>query len=179
MSLILSDGERVIKSWDYGVQQDSEKSVTKNVTVTNKRLVCSAENERYITRYETGISNILSVSSGYSATKSKRKLYVILSIVMALLTAICLAVALITKIYYIAIGAVVFVALMIVFLVKMSRERSVVTFYLNVRTKGASEEAVSIGTSSAHNEFGEMWYVAIDEEVSREIVDTIGALLLR
>ena len=174
MALILSDGERVIKSWDYGVQQDSEKSVTKNVTVTNKRLICSAENERYITRYETGISNILSVSSGYSATKTNRKLYMILSIVKA----ICLAVALITKIYYIAIGAVVFVALMIVFLVKMSRERSVVTFYLNVRTKGASEEAVNIGTT-ARDEFGEMWYVAIDEEISREIVDTIGALLLK
>jgi len=187
MALKLSDGERIVKSWDYSKQRESNsKNIVKNVTVTTKRLVCSSQEAQFVTRTEISLGNIQSVSSGYSMTKGHKTLYLILALLMIALAVAAVFLSINYKMYFILVGSAAFTVLSVIFFVIMAKQKNTASFYLKVRTSGLSEEAVSIGDSTYKSgkikkdvDITEVLQIDVDEAISKEIVDTIGALLLR
>ena len=62
----LAKDEKIVKSWDYALTKSAGVKTTANLTVTNKRVVRTAESKRGVSRDEIPLDSIKTVYYGNS-----------------------------------------------------------------------------------------------------------------
>lgn len=73
MDLVLSSGETIVKSWDYGKAKGRIRTKgVYNLTVTNKKIISSFENKKETYREDFDLNEINGVSVSY---KIKRRFF--------------------------------------------------------------------------------------------------------
>lgn len=179
MQTQLAKDEQIVKSWNYSVVK-SKKGMSKNtnvheLTVTNKRIIRRQTDKFGASVEEIYLKDVKSVSGGYG-----KKTSVLWLILFCALAATCMAVAFATKIYYLLAGTAIFA--IIGALLYMFNKKYV--FLLRLETYGVQSNAldIAIGTLAPRRKKREASSyavkVVIDHESAKEIVNTLGALIL-
>ena len=157
MSMFLAKDEVVIKNWDYAHAKQKRISTTASLTVTNKRIVYTCENQERIDRQEIPLSEVKTIAC------QKRTAPNFWPIVM------------------IVFGAIFSLVLIgIPLLLKGIRSLNQGSFMIEITTYGAEGSSMDLSASKTvmkRKNRGRL-KVSIDRNAVQEIVDTIGALII-
>ncbi len=168
MELKIGKDEQIIKSWDYAVSgkalQSKQKKVQSNLTVTNKRIVASQYNDIYLKRDEIPVAAVKNISGEY---RTARKFWPMVKLIIGI--PLCLVIVGIK----IVKGA-------------LDQLRSA-DFDLIITTSGAEGSSLGLGAFSAAPTKGGFFArfkglfktkVRVSKEVSKEILDELGAIVV-
>ncbi len=151
MNLFVTNGEKVVKQWEYDT--GTEESKTKNtIAVTTKRFIYHTEtesddNQKRITRYETALKYIKSVDTSYARMPKSS-----LGFLLIVLASVLMGIFLILTVVNFNIAFVVLIALSAILLAigisvhKSAKERS--QFMLSFETINPEGNGFAIGGSS-------------------------------
>ncbi len=178
--MVLAKDEQIIKDWNYATGKSGKffnKLHTQcNLTVTNKRIVYTAENERKITRQEMPMDLAKSVY-GTHETVSKFGAFclIILGILLAVVGAI-LGMKLGGAGYVIMIIAIIFG---LYFIVKGIIRLNQGEFMAKVTSTEIEGESLTLAASRlfAKKKPAVAMKIKLNNEIAREIVEELGAII--
>ncbi|MBQ2892311.1 MAG: hypothetical protein IJE45_05405 [Bacilli bacterium] len=160
--MILANNEVLIKEWEYGTLKTKKLETVNTLTITNKRIVTESRNKLNITRNEIPVESVKAVSA-FHGMPSKFLAYVMIVLGIPL----CLV---IVGIFLIIAG--------------LNRLKAGV-FELELTTSGCEGESLSVGYvsplktlfSRKKGKKAPKVKIRINNDVCREIVETIGAVI--
>ena len=194
MSLTFTQGEQVIKNWNYGTEIKSKKSffglfkkteaTSLNLTVTNKRII-SEKNTRYTTkREEISTDAIKGVSTSYT-NKPRNKIAGIIAAVCGGLFFLFMIIAMSSDALGMQIVPFFFLLPAIVCLIIFLTSRKKF-FKLNIYSDVFVCSAIDIYAGQTTMSMPLKFFknatpavsVEVEIDVANEIIDTIGALTI-
>ena len=184
VDLQLINDEKIVKEWEFSSEQVT--SIT-NLVVTNKRVVINSQGrtkERAtVVRNEIGLESIKGVSTSYSFTKTVVKGLFVLGIIFIALAVLFFALAIPAKEEDITTYLALFVLCLIVGIILLFFKKIEMVFILSIATSPlvATLNVVNnpLCVLDTKNNATSVLYVAISEEKAKEIIDTIGAVILQ
>ncbi len=181
METQLARNEQLIKTWHYSNVKTkrgafSRDTDVRELTVTSKRIISSQTNKNHTSVDEIYLKDVKNVSGSYG-----KKANLLLLIIFMFLAVASLVAAIAAQIYYLLIGTAIFVLVGI--LLYVFSKRAVFTLHIdtyNVQNKALD---ISIGTFSRRkglrgNKSARVTRILVDYESSKEIVNTLGAIVL-
>jgi hypothetical protein len=179
--MVLAKDEQIIKDWDYATGKSGKffnKLHTQcNLTVTNKRIVYTAENERKITRQEMPMDLAKSV---YGTHETVSKLGAFLLIIFGILVAVVGAI-LGLKIpivgYAILAVAVIFGAYLVIKGIIRLNQGEFMAKVTSVELEGESLNLSASRLFAKKKPAAEM-KIKLNNDIAREIVEELGAIVV-
>lgn len=178
MENTLATGETLVKSWDYSDKKKKDglsSNIThRNLSVTNKRIIARETDKFGATTQEIFLNDVKSISGKYATKRS------VLGLIICILLAIVAAtLAFVFEIYYLLIGTGVFILIGI--LAYIFSKQTV--FALNFITYGYENLSMILNAGfltvrKNKNAGNTNIKVYVNFEMAREIVNTIGAIIL-
>jgi hypothetical protein len=155
--MLLAKDEVVIKNWDYAHAKQKRIKTTASLTVTNKRIVYTLENQERIDRQEVPLQDVKTIAC---EKRTASNFWPIVMIVFGALLSIVI------------VG--------IPLLIKGIRSLNQGSFQLEITTYGVEGSSLDISASKVlfrKKNRGRL-SVSINREAAQEIVDTIGAIII-
>lgn len=156
MQLICGKNETPIKTWDYALAKKGFERKHYNLTVTDKRIIASAESNKSLERSEIYLSDLKSLDFKY---ERNGRFKAILLLIFGILTSLAI------------IGIFFIVAA-----VKLLKAKS---FALTLNTYGYESAGFSFGASSIlRRRKGGRVKVVVNKKSAMEIIDELGSIIL-
>ncbi len=171
MELKLAKNEQIVKSWDYALSGSTfskKKKVQHNLTLTNKRVITSAQNDISLERHEIPVKSIKVVSGNF---KKNRGFWPKVKLVFG------------------AILCIILIGIPIV-MSALEQLRSC-HFELELVTEGIEGTALALGVNAGttapaktgffarlFSKFKPGFKIAVNKEMAKEVLDEIGAIVL-
>ena len=155
--MLLAKDEVVIKNWDYAHSKQKRIQTTASLTVTNKRIVYTCENQQRIDRQEIPLKEVKTIAS---EKRIAPNFWPIVKIIFG--------------------GLLSLVLIGIPLLLSGIRSLNQGSFTIEITTYGQEGSSMDLSASkmlSNKKNRGRL-KVSINREVVQEIVDTIGAIVL-
>lgn len=171
MELKLGKDEKIIKSWDYAIAgkmfQGKERKIQSNLTITNKRLVATQSNDIYLKRDEIPVAAIKNISG---ECRRARKFWPMLKLIVGI--PLCIVI--------VGIGMVkdALAALRSADFDLLITTRGEEGSSLGVGAFSHAPEAKSRGIFAFFKALKPKTKVRVNREVSKEILDEIGAIVV-
>lgn len=178
--MVLAKDEQIIKDWDYATGKSGKffnKLHTQcNLTVTNKRIVYTAENERKITRQEMPMDLAKSV---YGTHETVSKFGAFCMIIFGILIAV---VGAILGLKIPIVGYVIMVAAVILgvyWVIKGIIRLNQGEFMAKVTSTEIEGESLTLAASRllAKKKPAAAMKIKLNNEIAREIVEELGAII--
>ena len=156
MELICGKNESIVKSWDYALEKRGLDRKNFNLSVTNKRIISSAESSTSYERGEIYLSDVKSLGFKF---ERNGLLKAILLLILGILTTI-----MVVGVFF------------IISAIKILKAKS---FALTILTYGADSESLSLGTSSmlTKKSRGKL-KVVVNKNAAMEIMNELGTIIL-
>lgn len=166
MSILLSDGESLIKDWDYASGKGNDGKYHANLIVTSKRIISKISSKHYTSYEDVPLNTVKSVTCSQG---KKSNFWPICGIILGVL-------------FMIAVVGII----LIVFCVKKLNQGE---FSLCITTDGFENKSIVIGAVKDKGKGGffsrlfskfkrNKFKVRIDFNTANEICETIGAIIL-
>ncbi|MCM1438486.1 MAG: hypothetical protein NC131_04665 [Roseburia sp.] len=182
--IILGHGEQVLRDWKYAEINQGKDSLGKTLTVTNRRIIVSEQSGQSVTRNEIAVNRVAGLQTHYTYMKEDKKRQGIFFLVVGILFAVLfISIAIAAKAPALWAGlavALIFIGIAIYCLLyKKVYGQLVVVFQTmipsNTLRYGLSAEVLpdELPVKSAAE-----FTIQVDLNVAREIVDTLGSVIL-
>ena len=174
--MILANGEKIIKDWDYAKQKGGAGlagKIKKTLTVTNKRIVHEVHSNVARTHQEIPLNAVKSISmSSVRKVPTGAILAIILGIVAIAASFALPEIQPAIKFSILGVGALLF----IIGVLGLGHG----AFTLEIATKGLEGSSLYVGTSSLGSRKKRVKKVKmkVDLKVVDDIMDTLGAILI-
>ena len=174
--MILANGEKIIKDWDYAKQKGGAGlagKIKKTLTVTNKRIVHEVHSNVARTHQEIPLNAVKSISmSSVRKVPTGAILAIILGIVAIAASFALPEVQPAIQFSILGVGALLF----IIGVLGLGHG----AFTLEIATKGLEGSSLYVGTSSLGSRKKKIKKVKmkVDLKVVDDIMDTLGAILI-
>ena len=195
MELLLSKGEEIVKTWEYGEKKakglfsSKKNNVKRSLIVTNKRIVSQSQGANTTARKEIPLSSADYVTSSFT----KKQLSFIPAIVAAVFGLILLIVGLVIKgkdeydkilmpqyifkLGFIALGAIlliVAIVLLILFFVNRSAGVEII-----IAGKCLETQLMNVASSNlAKAKKAKLFKIIVNKEIAFTMINELGAILL-
>ena len=155
--MLLAKDEVVIKNWDYAHAKQKRIKTTASLTVTNKRIVYTLENQERIDRQEVPLCDVKTIAC---EKRTASNFWPIVMIIFGALLSIVI------------VG--------IPLLINGIRSLNQGSFQLEITTYGLEGSSLDISASKVlfRTKNRGRLSVSIDRNAAQEIVDTIGAIII-
>lgn len=155
MDIKYASNEQLVKTWDYASSKEGSDRRDYNISVTNKRIIYTAEGNKGIDRREMYLSDVKTLEYGFAKSAG---IGTILLLIFGIITAI-----------------VVVGIFMIIKAVHLLREK---TFTLEITANGFESEGISVGASSLlTSKKHKKLKVKVYKEAAMELINELGAIV--
>lgn len=167
MELKCAQNETIIKSWDYANTKQGPEHKVYNLTVTNKRLVSTAQSATSMEKREIYLDDVKNLECTYARNSMFG------AIVLFVLAALVLIATIAAKIWPLLILSVIFVLIGVALLSQRS-------FTLSIACYGGESDGIELGASSLSKikKGAGKLKVKVNKEAAEEIVSDLGAIIL-
>ena len=182
METKLAKDEVLVKTWNYA-GTEGKSTVAKELTVTNRRIIHRSIDKFGVATQEYFVRDIKSLN-GVHATKRS----VLGLVICCILAVLCIVAAIVFKFYYLFAGVAIFVLIGVLSYIFSKKSCFALNLELVTHQRGEVSEFMSVsaglaqfaasGKRSKKNAKQPSIDAGINYEVAKEIVETIGALLL-
>lgn len=178
MDLILAPQERLIKEWNYATEKTTSDKEDHYLAVTNKRVVFGTNKKQGFSREEILIEYIQRISTSYEKGINLGYLAMCIIGFLVLCAGIIIGMVYVPNIYIViggsVVGAIFIVSGISAILASRHAQFSVVLY-----TAACDDVGIEANTI-LHKEFvhKKTTKISVNADVAREIVDTIGAIIV-
>lgn len=167
MELKCAQNETILKSWDYANTKQGQEHKVYNLTVTNKRLVSSAQSATSMEKREIYLDDVKNIECTYARNS------MIGAIILFVLAGIALIVAVAVKIW----ALLILTAILVLIGVGLLSQRS---FTLSIACYGGESEGIELGASSLSKikKNAARLKVQVNKVAAEEIIAELGAIIL-
>lgn len=181
MSYTLTDGEAVIKSWDYASAKRgffNPLKTTANLTVTNRRLIAQTQNKRAFEHDEVPLDAVKSLSFSHSKRSNLTAILIMLFGMIAAVAGVVLATG--GNGTLMIVGIVASVLGLTVFAIGIRRLNEG-AFTLVITTEGLEGTPLALGAVKAtvRRKKQKRIRVKLNHDAMEEIADELGAIVLK
>lgn len=182
--LVLGQDEKVIRDWKYAEIKQGENSLGKSLTVTNKRIIVSEQSQHCVNRNEIELNKIVGLNTHYTTmTEDKKKKGIILLIIGAVISVLSVSVAAATKAWgllgLLAVGLIIVaVGISCLLYKKMYGQLNVIFQTIIPAYTMRYGLSASVLPDTATSKSNEEIYIQVNLDVARDIVETLGAVIL-
>lgn len=156
MDIKYAEGETLIKSWDYALSKDGNENKKYNFSVTNKRVIYSAEGKKSLDRREIYVDDVKTLDFSFEKTSG-------FGTILLLFLGILLSVVIIG-------------IFMIVKAVRRLKEKS---FTLEITENGSTSKGILAGASTIFSiKRQRKMKLKVYNDVAIEIINELGATIL-
>lgn len=176
MSLVLARNEQIVNEWQYATSKGKGGNFSHDLTVTTKRIVVQEQSQNSAHHVEISVDSVKGVDLRYRKEINKLGILIaLIGLVLLIVGAVNLKTSGVTMLI---IGAAVFgIGVLIVML--LSRAQLVVIIYSDLDTdKGLGVYANSIPPVFKAFKRGKATRVKVNPNIAREIVSTLGSIIL-
>lgn len=187
MPLKLSQGEKLIRCWNYAGDNTSSGKNDDVLIVTDKRLVATSTSPDSVRRTEILLSSIKSISSSYTSKRTVQSDpkggFVAIGIIFLLAGIILLALSSFQGTMFLVFGVIASIIGIVFIIIGAKRKTTVLTsadFSLVITTHGQEGTPFTIGKVAGDTKSQTVVInsITINEKVIMDIIDTIGAVAL-
>lgn len=186
--MILARDEVIVNEWEYASSISKKIETTHSLVITNKRIVSTVESPRKLVQREIPISSVQNVTVTHETPSFKGAIFSIVMGILCILLSIAAFVVSFTsfadKLVFLIIGLSVGVVLLILSIVLIAvgiKGLNQGSFTLELSSNILPEYGLmSIGFDKifSRRRTATKFQLYIDNKVAREIVDTIGAIII-
>ena len=176
----LSEGEQIIKSWEYAVEKEGKDETHAYLTITNKRVISSVENSHKYAFSEILLQYIRKIDASRDTQSSKGLLALLAALLMAggiILTFILI----VNNLYqsYLVYPLIMIVAGIVLFIIAiLSKKKGLFYLSFSVAESGSGAVAIYANTMKHKKESMNTIYIQVDFKLIDEMLSSIGAIIL-
>ena len=175
----LSNGEQIIKSWEYAVEKEGKDETHGNLTVTNKRVISSVENSHKYAFSEIPLQYIRKIDAARDTQSSKGSLLLLAALFIAggIILTVIFAVNNVYKFYFGYTLILIIVGIVFFIFAMLSKKKGL--FYLSFSVAESSGTvAIYANTMKHKKESANTIYIQVDLKLIDEMLSSIGAIIL-
>ena len=188
--MILAKEEVIVNEWEYATSKNKNAVSKHSLVVTNKRIVSSVKSKRKITQREIPVSSVQNVFLSHEVPSKFCAIFSIIIGIILMVAGVCFGMGLVPvlnelipmfyEIVNLVIGAVALIFGLIL-LIRGILRLNQGAFSIVLTTNSLPEyELMSVGFEKFYGKrkVSSAFKFKIKNEIAKEIIDTIGAVIL-